>query len=271
MTFIRVAHLSLQFSDSEEQQAYDIQKLFKRAQKRSYRWITGGEAGPGAGNMNQLLHEIGTKAGYRLWIPSLATKQAGQANDSWIAVQDSFMAGAWRTYWEPVIPGSAALYEKAGVTAELPKWGPKGLCSVQFENSRLGEINVATAHYLRGAQNKVKGKVHGISRWDLNLQLQETIRDWAIATSRGRALSFYGGDQNLNDRKEDTFGGGPMLSVADELRAWQNTGYGPIDVMASCSRDGRVQAEAFRVFDDSEVFLHTDHHICEAIYKIRTL
>jgi hypothetical protein len=60
-----------------------------------------------------------------------------------------------------------------------------------------------------------------------------------------------------------------MTSLADELKAWQNTGHGSIDVIASYDQDGRVKGKYWRVLDDSEFKLNTDHWLCEGGYEVR--
>lgn len=275
MVHVRAAHISLQFSDPHWQQERDIVKLFHRATQRNYAWLTGTEASPGSGNMNgPLLDRIGAEAGFRMWVPSQSEGE-GQFTDCWIAVRENFVHGPWRTDYEPVIPRSAKLYaelDHKNPTKLKPKWGPKGLVTVEFKNSRLGEINLGAAHYLtNGDKPGDESVIHGVDHYNLNVKMARAIEAWALRVGKGSALAFYAGDQNMNDRRLDTFHGGPMTSTADELERWQNTGHGPIDVMASLDRDKRVSAKSFRVFDDSEFHLFSDHNLLESVYSIEPL
>lgn len=276
MAHVRAAHISLQFSDSAKQQERDIVSLFHRATQRNYAWLTGTESAPGSGNKNgPLLDRIGEDSGFRMWVPSLYEDGEGRFADCWIAVRENFVNGPWKTDYRHVIPRSAKLYAELNhenPAKMKPKWGPKGLTTVEFKNNRLGEFNLGSAHYLRyGDEDTPDAVIHGVDHYEWNKKLAKEIEDWALEVGKGPALAFYAGDQNMNDRKYDTFHGGPMTSVADELRRWQNTGHGPIDVMASFNRDKRVEAMSFRVFDDTEFFLHTDHFLLEAIYRIEPL
>lgn len=274
---IRVAHISLQFSDSDKQHTQDIEKIFDRAQDRRYAWIMGTEAGPGADNSGKELLRVGKKTGYKMVVPS---QKAGPGHyaDTWIGVREDLVTGGWKPGFERVIPSSGELYEAQGLSRDLqPRWGPKGPVTVKFDStSELGEINLAAAHYLTQARDPKHAVVHGVNHWEWNEKLADVIGEWAIKNGKGRALAFYSGDQNMMDNKNDqpqgdTFMGGPLTSMADELKAWQNTGHGPIDVIASYDADGRVEAKNFVVLDDREFHLHTDHFLCEGIYSVKPL
>jgi hypothetical protein len=73
----------------------------------------------------------------------------------------------------------------------------------------------------------------------------------------------------MDDRKTDTFFVAPMTSAWDELDKYENTGHGPIDVIASYDHDGRVKAKYIRALDDKEFSLHTDHFLIEAGFDVR--
>lgn len=267
----------MQFSDTSKQHEHDVEAIFARAEKVNYAWLTGTEAGPGSGLLTNLLQNIGPKHGFRMWVPSAHHGEAGQFTDAWVAVNEKFIDGrSWHTGYKLAIEGSGEIYKKAGVHEEFPKWGPRGLVHVQFENDKLGQINVASAHYLTHARDPEHSTIHGINHWKLNEHLADTITDWGKDVGRGKSLAFYAGDQNMADQHNDqpqgdTFFGGPFTSTADELKDWQNTGHGPIDVMASYNPDRRVTALKFNVLDDKEFFLNTDHFFCESIYDIAPL
>lgn len=73
---VKMAHCSMQFSDSEQQMKSDLRKLFER----NYYWLTGTEAGGGhpETNLKAYLHEVAPKYGYKIYSP--------RGNDAWVAV-----------------------------------------------------------------------------------------------------------------------------------------------------------------------------------------
>ena len=268
----RMAHISLQFSDSYENRIEDIESIFSRATNRYYAWITGTEAGASAPGTAEALVRIGEKAGYRLWVPASYNEGPGKNSDCWIAVRENLIHGGWKTEFVPVIPGSGTLYAKQGLDPNLkPRWAPKGVTSVSFNNRRVGEINIAAAHYLTRGTNPDSPPIHGVDHWIWNKKLANAVTRWAEDVARGRDLGFYGGDQNMSDKNLDTFFGGPITSAGDELQHWESTGHGPIDVIASYNRDKRVRALTWETFNDKEFPLNTDHFLCEAYYEIADL
>lgn len=231
-------HVSMQFSDSPAQMESDAGRIFARAKKRGVRWVTGTESGPGSGPLRSLLTKAAKANGYRFWMHP--------AQDSWIAVDEDLIAGGWSTHYQKVIDG------KAG------QFSDKGVLAVAFNTRRAGRITVMAGHYL-------------LKHDPRNAVLAKAIGEYAVKAGRGSALVFYGGDQNMVDRTEDSFYGQPLTSLADELRTWPNTGHGPIDVIASYDGDGRVQGTYFRALDDTEFPLHTDHWAIEGGYRVRLL
>lgn len=272
---LHVMHTSLQFSDTDKQHTIDIEAIFARADKRNVAWITGTEAGPGAGNMSDELVRVGDALGYRMWVPSAQKKgRPGWATDCWIGVRKDLIAGGWEKGYDPVIPGSSELLD-GGNAPGARRWGPKGLVHVGFDTEELGRLNVSAAHYLTGARQP--GETHGgINHWEWNEKLGLYVGTWAKEVGKGSALAFYGGDQNMADNRNDqaqgdTFFGAPMTSVWDEVKKWENTGHGNIDVVASYDPDGRVAGSYIRALDDKEFFLHTDHFLVEAGFDVRTI
>lgn len=264
---VRVAHISLQFSDSNKQHTADLEKLFDRAVDRRYGWITGTEAGPGASNTAEELLRVGNEHGFRLWVPSEQAKGEGRATDCWIAVRRDLVSGNWERNYVPVIPGSSALYRDRGLSPDLdPRWGPKGVVSVGFDCDALqARVNVAAAHHLTGGRNP-KASVHGVNHYEWNEKLDDALTQWMRETGKGRGLAFMGLDRNASDSGDESIDASTTL--ADELKAWQNTGHGPIDWISSYNRDGRVTAERFVVLDDKEFHLHTDHFLLEGVFGV---
>lgn len=272
---VRVSHTSLQFKDSDEQHAADVTKIFKRAVDRHVAWLTGTEAGPGSGNTAEALINVAASHGYHAWVPSEQAKGGGRATDCWIAVRDDLISGNPDRGFLPAVESSDELYRRKNSEAKsFPRWGPKGLVYFSFDCDRLdGRINIGAAHYLTKAHHPDHSTDHGVNRWELNEDIAEVIGKWAKHVGKGHDLVFYAGDQNMLDAKNktpqgDTFFGEKMTSLADELSKWQNTGHGSIDVIASYNRDGRVKGVRFKVLDDREFRLHTDHYHLEGVFDV---
>lgn len=269
---VRVAHLSLQFSDSDAEHTHDLEKLFDRANERKYGWITGTEAGPGSGNMSKQLVTIGREHGYRMYVPA-AKKGPGWASDGWIAVRESLIKSGWKASYEPVIPGSQELYKAEGVDEDLlPRWGPRGLAKVSFKSlPQLGEINIAATHHLtQGQKNGPESVIHGVDHFEWNRKLDQELGKWMHEVATGSSLAFAAMDRNASDRRSTIeIPGGTTL--ADELKAWQNSGHGDIDWIVSYNKDGRVTGVRFVVYNDRQFHLFGDHHLLEGLYSIEAL
>lgn len=264
MTRLHVAHASMQFSDSNRQMVEDVNRIFDRMVERKVSWLTGTEAGPGADPLTDLLRQGAKEHGYRFFKPKFPT-------DCWVAVSRDLITGNWETGYENVIPGSSALYKEQGIPADsLPRWGPKGVVWVGFDTESLGRIYVSSAHYLTQGRRPNR-PIKGVDHYEWNKRLALAIGDWAVDKGSGAALAFYGGDQNIVDRTDDTFFGAPLTSAWDELARYENTGHGNIDVIASYDKDSRVKARYSRALDDSEFPLHTDHFLVEAGFSVEPL
>lgn len=268
---LRVAHVSLQFADSDKQHTSDIEKIFKRAVDRKQAWITGTESGPGAGNTSRELIRVAKETGYFVWVPEHQANGIASRTDCWIAVRKSLVDGEIKKGFTLAVPGADQLRGEIDMPPGK-RWGPKGVVHVEFDTTApgLGPISVGAAHYLTDSRNPSS------PYWDLNKRLAETIGDWAREQGKGRALVFYGGDQNMADNKNDepqgdTFFGEPLTSTWDELRKWENTGHGNIDVIASYNKDGRVKAMRTNALNDREFHLHTDHFYVEAVFDVEPM
>lgn len=269
---VRVAHISLQYTDSDKQTTSDITKIFDRAASRRQAWITGTESGPGAGNTGEELVRIAREAGYRPWVPEHQAKGGvAQRTDCWLAVREDLIEGEWKRGFDFAVPSSGELRDEM----DIPKnksWGPKGLVRVSFEstNKDLGRVSIGSAHYITDARTPKS------PYWDLNEKIGKVIGDWAKKEGKGKALVFYGGDQNMADNRNDqpqgdTFFGHPLESTWDAMQKWENTGHGCIDVIASYNKDRRVQALRTNALSDREFHLHTDHFYVEAAFEVEPL
>jgi GH25 family lysozyme M1 (1,4-beta-N-acetylmuramidase) len=253
-------HASLQYSDSTAQQREDLRRIFGRAAEREVAWATGTEAGPGAGAQRELLDEIGRDHGYRVFIPNRPT-------DTWVAVRRERINGSWESGHVPVVPGSGQLPD--AITSGK-RWGPKGITWASWNDAQLGRtVTIGAAHYLTDAREPSS------PRWALNRQLAKAAGELARERGQGKAIVFYGGDQNMADNKNgepqgDTFFGQPLTSAWDELGKWSGTGHGNIDVLASYDADRAVSAAYIRSLGDAKFPLHTDHFLVEAGFDVVT-
>lgn len=269
-TVVKLMHASLQFSDSPKQQKADIKDILERAKERGVWGITGTEAGAGADPTGRLLVEFGQKAGFKVYVPSERRGPNSSPTDNWIMVDESrVMKGSWGVGFRPAIPDSDHLYAEIGSSARLPRWGEKGVAYAAFVNKEVGPVAIGTAHYLTQGRNPKNQPINGLDHYELNRDLAEEIGDWAREYGKGQGIVFYGGDQNMNDRKDDTFFGQPLTTAWDELNKYEQTHpTGPIDVIASYDGDGRVEAIRVRALDDKEFFQHHDHFVVEADYRV---
>jgi hypothetical protein len=248
-TRLRMQHHSLQFSDTPRQQEHDIKLLFKEGLMFPIK--TGTEAGLDrtGGNMNRpLLEEYAEKFDHVIHF----------ARDNWIAVDRAIIQ-----------PGSL----ERGQVFVLDKDETKGrghdsvMATLAFDHviEEVGRINQGAVHY------PTQGREKGDPNWDENREYAEAISKWMDDMARGRGLAFVNGDFNMPDPKTDWAFNGLFTSMADELRAWEGTGHGPIDGFASYDRDGRVMALKFEVLDDRESFRFSDHYVCRGTWSIKHL
>lgn len=244
---LKTQHSSMQYSDSKEQQYKDIRKLFKKGTRFPLK--TGTEGGPET-DLDEALKEFCREFNHALHF--------GRGN--WIAIDR-----------EIIVPGSIRRNEVFVKSNKLVAGPGHDLVfpTVAFthRDRRIGRIAQAAAHYA------TKGKVPGDPNYVTNNQYADKITAWMRQAGKGKAIAFVNGDFNRLDnvRAQDWAAGGPWTSMADELKAWQNTGHGPIDGFASFNKDGRVRAKKFEVLDDREFFLHTDHFVCRGTWNIRHL
>jgi hypothetical protein len=251
---LKLVHASMEFGDPTRQQRSDVARIIGRDADI----YTGTEAGPGSGELPSILRTLFTAAGYHFYVPK-------QPTDAWVAVVDDLITGGWATHYQPVLQGA----KKSGSTLH---YGPKGITWVEFDTADLGHISVGASHYLVGGRRPGRVSQHGeVNHYEENKKLAGAIGEWAVQQGRGSGLVFYGGDQNIADRTEDTFFGAPLTSAWDELGVYENTGHGSIDVLASYDGDGRVSARSIRALDDSELLLNMDHFVVEATYLVEPL
>lgn len=235
-----VFHYSGEFSDKPRQQQLDIEKVFRRGLDH----LTGTEAGEKV--TQSLLRAAAKKYGYRIHI----------SRTCWVAVRKELIHGGWKTGFVSV------LKPNEGKTPHRER----GIAWASYDNRDVGRTTQGVGHLL------IKGRKPGDPNFECNQRFTRAIAKFGREFGKGAALCFYNGDQNDDDEKNDTFRGGPFTSLQDELDQHERTGRSAqIDVAASYNGDGRVEAQAVRALDDSELFLHTNHNPVEGEYRIRKL
>jgi hypothetical protein len=241
MNRVRIGHISMQQNDSPNQQKADTARVFARANKMKYGWLTGTEGNHGD---DRAIYRAGArKAKFRY----------AQGGDVWIAVPAHRVAGAWSTRFYKVIDGR-------GKPNPWPRFPTRGVLRVSWKDTELGYVTVLASHFQSRRVSKVRPQD--------NVKLTDKIGQLARRWGAGGRVCFYGGDQNILDDKHDTFKGEPMTSCWDELRKHPNTGHGNIDVIASYDGDRNVSCESAGVLNDAKFHLFTDHFLVEAVYKI---
>lgn len=244
ITTLNVMHTSMQFSDSTVHKQADAKAIFARAIKQHADWITGTEAGAGpSADLRAALKEEAVRSGYNFTVKS----------DLWVSVKKSLITkGSWHDGFIEVLPANSG----------SQKHEPRGICWVQFD-CMLGTVSVGVSHYM------THGNTQGDEYYAANGKLTRAIGEWGKIHGAGRKLCFYAADANTGDRAKDVFRGQPFTTLADELKDWQDTGHGPIDIIASYDQDTRVKAKYWRALDDRELFLWTDHFACEGGFDVR--
>ena len=246
-TTVDVMHTSMQFSDSTAQKQEDAKRIFARAEKRKLAWVTGTEAGMGAsGDLRAALAKESKAAGYKFFVKS----------DVWIAVNK-----------EIITPNSWAdgFIKTLDANTGSQRFSDRGLLWAEFLWKPVGSVSIGVSHYM------THGRKPSDEYFGANTKLTRAIGQWGKVHGAGRRLCFFQGDTNIPDRSDDVFRGQPFTTLADELKQWENTGHGSIDVIASYDQDSRVKGKYWRALDDKEFPLHTDHFAVEGGFEVRTL
>jgi hypothetical protein len=239
----RTAHVSMQYSDTPDQMRADADKIFHRAKERRFAWVTGTEASEEP--LGGILRAAAFAAGFVFHV----------ARGQWIAVNREIIRGHITTGYVPVLES----------TEGKGRHSDRGITWVGFDDVDLGHTTIGCGHQL------TDGRKPGDPNYALNMRYSRAIAAWGREVGKGSALVFYNGDQNINDRTDDTFHGGPFTSIADALKDWQDTGHGPIDVIASSDRDKRVAAVRFEAFPDNKFRLNTDHFFTVGVFEVAVL
>lgn len=242
---LRVQHTSLQYSDTKAQQEHDVRQLFVRGQRFPIKTGTEGSA-------DTFSHDALRYIGSREFNHAVHIVRG-----NWIAVD--------RDIIEPksLDRGQEFVIKNDFVVGRMHD---RILATVEFDhrNPRIGHIGVGSAHYPR------RGRLPSDPNNDVNELYADVIAKWMQETAKGPNLAFVHGDFNMldNKKRQDWSFGNNWTSMADELKAWANTGHGPIDGFASYDRDGRVKAKKFWVLDDSELKMFSDHYVVRGVWEV---
>lgn len=248
---LRMQHTSLQFSDPKRQQRQDIHDLFD--QGKAYPIKTGTEAGAdkSGDNMNRaFLRQFADEYNHAIHF----------AADNWIAVDRA------------IIKRGSLVRDELFLVSNDNMVGhghDRVMCTMEFDHvdAGIGHLAIGSVHY------PVKARTPSDPNWDIAKACADKINRWMIEMGAGENLAFLNGDFNMADtlERQDWAFGGKFTSMADELKAWENTGHGPIDGFCSFDRDGRVTAQRFNVLNDKEMFQHSDHFVCRGVWDVRHL
>lgn len=250
-TALKMQHNSLQFSDTPKQQRFDVNKIFVRG--GNYPIKTGTEAGPVGGGLRNrnFLEEYAKKYNHVI----------NFAGDAWVAVHRDIIKR-----------GSLVKDDLFLVSNDEFKGGIHGTNRVMpwlgftHINGKTGHLSVGSVHY------PTKGGKPGDPNYQLNMHIAGLLGEWFEEVARGKDLGFLNGDFNMPDRRQDWAGkDGGFTSMADYLRAWANTGHGPIDGFCSYDEDSRVKAHRFEVLDDKVFKLFADHFTCRGTWQVTDL
>jgi hypothetical protein len=238
---VDLIHASMQVHDTTDQKTQDARDIFKRAYERNVWWVTGTEANTAADAA--IYKAEAQKRGFTFY---------RKGGDVWVALRNARFSGhAAVADFTQVIDGVAGKHPNIGILR------------VTGRNAAIGKVTVLVGHYLT-----LKGDPNGVRNRKIAMEANRQGRIYGA----GRDIVFYAGDQNQNDRYEDTFYGGPFTSIQDELKKYEGThGTRPIDVIGSWNYDGRVKGAYVNVLDDKEFFQHGDHFVLEAGYDVRPL
>lgn len=243
---LRMQCTPLQFTDTSTQQESDIRAIFERSSNFPIKMGT--EAGPGPGGMRNrdLLTEYAKEYDHVI----------NFGGDAWIAVDQSIMVRNSVSKEDVFLADNDELATK-GADRVMPT------ISFDHKTPGVGRIHAASVHY------PTKGATKGSPNWNVNAKMAKGISDWMVRVASSSDLAFVGGDFNMPDRNTDWSFGRKFTSMADELKAWANTGHGPIDGFCSFNGDRRVSAHKFTVLNDKQFKLHTDHYVCRGVWNIQ--
>lgn len=243
---LKIAHASLQFSDTPAQRKNDINKIFAQA----FHWITGTEAGEAS--TRELIRAAAIKYSrkYKVYF----------VRDTWVAVRTDLITSGWTTGHLKFVDNDLT-------------WGrghDSGLAFVRFYCKRLGWITIGSSHYPVKGDPANKAAADRINlKW--NKVIARGVTKWAEKYGKGDDLVFFGADYNIDVEHTDPFFGGPLTVCWKDIKKYPAThGKRTIDGPARYDRDLRVKpCVAAVAYNDKQFFLNGDHHIVISKYNIQ--
>lgn len=250
----KVAQVGLKFDQSDRKKRHDMNALFSRG----YDWITGTEAGPGAGNSQDLLKEYAKKYGYEL--------NVSNRYGTWVAVKKTLIYNGLYKSQRFGLLGSKKMKPKPP-----GKFGDKGIVYIKWNlGSVFGTVSVGAAHFV--TQSAVGTRAKKLS---LDKAYTKRIEKWRLAWAKKKTVSFIGLDANWNDKKYDVFqGASKFITCWDELRTYPKQGTADtrldqvISAICRARSSTRARCVSAKVLDDKALFLNTDHYVIEAVYEL---
>jgi hypothetical protein len=242
-----IMQVGMHVYDPQPRKKADAEKIFERAARRPVKWVGGTEAG--SPEDKALYGEIAKAHDFKF--------ASHARNDAWIAVRRDFITGGWDTDYEQV------LTSKDGSGPH----GARGVFSAEWDTEDLGHITAIVLHLLTKGRPGTGPETSVNVPWNKKL-IKATGRRAKEQGAGREKIVFAQGDMNIVDRVRDVFFGEPLTTAWDELKKWENTGHGNIDVIASYDPDRRVSAAYCRALDDREFRLSTDHFVVEAGFDV---
>lgn len=228
----------MKFSDTDEQIEHDGHAIFSRGAH-----VLGGTEAGGTkiNHVAEILSEIAPHYGYR-WF---------HHGNCWGSVLKTMIQpGSFKTDYIPVLESSEGVGHH----------DDRGVVSATWDTEHLGRMSVAVCHLL------TQGREPGEPNYNLNEEYVRSIARWGKREAAGRGLAFVLADMN---RTRNAFSVAPFTSFQELLHKNEGTGHGPIDDIAKCDFDGRVEPIWVDSLPDRELRLHTDHYLTTGTAKIR--
>lgn len=256
MEKLTVVQSSMQFSDRKPDISADCKALMEQARDESWDIIALSETVKGNQVFGQMRHEV-HKA--RWWF------QGGIRGDVRFIVNPKH---------ELMESGYAHVLD--GRKQKRGSFSARGVAEVTFRTPGGNIVTDHTTHWITGYKLGPKGNPQREAMFD---QQTEAIIERVKLHGKGRRLSFWQGDTNLDEFKDrGGFSGGihkpfrqaGLRSVYDELNEYPTT-HGKrktIDVIGHYLPDTRVTAKDVRVLPRNG--RNVDHLIVVATYHIRT-
>jgi len=231
---VKFRHCSMQWSDTPAQKKRDTDLIFSS----SPHVITFTEVGRGQNEVGQKYIKAHSDD-YYLFFDNF---------DAAVAIKKTLGKYVNSGYIK-VLPGVAGDHPNVGIA-----W-------MTVENAKLGEITVASTHYITkdGVPN----------RKTQNNKIATALQELADETASGSGLFFFGADTNRDDATQDVVPNTKLTTCWDELRQWPDTLKSvTFDVIGSFDEDARVRIQSARTLISA---FNTDHKPVEALYNIKEL